>query len=132
MRVLVVCLFVLSLFVAGITATVIDNRDAGGGYKVLDVHPPETADERAAAQVGLRYAQAVSRHDVTTACGLAVERAGRRCADGHRCGERPRVFHAKEEGDSIDVRFDSSCSLRVAEREGRWRVIEDLELIGYA
>jgi hypothetical protein len=132
MRVLAVCLGVLSLFVAGITATVIDNLDAGGGYEVLDVHPPETADERAAADVGLSYAQALSRHDEATACRLAVERADSRCADGHRCGDRPHVFHAKEEGDWIDVRLDSSCSLRVAERDGRWRVIEDVELIGYA
>ena len=49
MRVLVVRLAVLSLFVAIAVAAIIDNLGAGGdyGYEPLDVHAPESVDERA-------------------------------------------------------------------------------------
>ena len=57
----------------------------GHGYEPLDVHAAETADERAAAELGERYAQAVDRGDLKTACDLAIEEAAERL----RCGASP-------------------------------------------
>jgi hypothetical protein len=42
----------------------------------------ETADERAAAELGDRYALAVDRGDLKTACDLAINEAAERL----RCG----------------------------------------------
>ena len=52
------------------------------GYEPLDVHAAETADERAAAELGERYAEAVDRGDLKTACDLAIDEAAERL----RCG----------------------------------------------
>jgi hypothetical protein len=108
----------------------------GYGYEPLDVHAAETADERAAAKLGERYAAAVSRGDLETACELAIDEA----ADRLRCdASRPqptacsgrRAFHAKDEGDHIAVQLDM-CALHIARRDGVWRVIEDVEMKAYA
>jgi hypothetical protein len=70
----------------------------------LDVHAAETADERAAAELGERYAAAVDRDDLKTACELAIKRAAKRLHCGTSqprataCSGR-RAFHAKDEGD---------------------------------
>jgi hypothetical protein len=105
------------------------------GYEPLDVHAAETADERAAAELGERYAEAVARGDLKTACELAVEEAAERlrCRASQpqptECSGR-RAFHAKNEGDYIAVQLDM-CALQIARRDGVWRVIEDVELKAY-
>jgi hypothetical protein len=106
------------------------------GYEPLDVHAAETADERAAAELGERYADAVERGDLKTACDLAIDDAAERLRCGASepqptgCSGR-RAFHAKDEGDYIAVRLDM-CALHIARRDGVWRVIEDVEMKGYA
>jgi hypothetical protein len=105
------------------------------GYEPLDVHAAETADERAAAELGERYAAAVDRDDLKTACELAIKRAAKRLHCGTSqprataCSGR-RAFHAKDEGDYIAVQLDM-CALHVARHDGVWRVIEDVEMEAY-
>jgi hypothetical protein len=105
------------------------------GYEPLAVHAAETADERAAAKFGERYAEAVDRGDLKTACDLAIDEAAERL----RCGtSRPqptecsghKAFHAKDEGDYIAVQLDM-CALHIARPDGVWRVIEDVAMKAY-
>ena len=105
------------------------------GYEPLDVHAAETADERAAADLGERYSEAVDRGDLKTACDLAIDEAAERLRCGASqpqataCSGR-RAFHAKDEGDYIAVQLDM-CALHIARHDGVWRVIEDVEMKGY-
>ena len=105
------------------------------GYEPLDVHAAETADERAAAELGERYAEAVDRGDLKTACDLAIDEAAERLRCGTpqlqptACSGR-RAFHAKDEGDYIAVQLDM-CALHIARHDGVWRVIEDVEMKAY-
>jgi hypothetical protein len=107
----------------------------GYGYEPLDVHAAETADERAAAELGERYAEAVDRGDLKTACDLAIDEAAERLRCGASqpqptgCSGR-RAFHAKDEGDYIAVQLDM-CALHIARHDGVWRVIEDVEMKAY-
>jgi hypothetical protein len=102
------------------------------GYEPLDVHAAETADERAAAELGERYAEAVDRGDLETACDLAIDEAAERLRCGASqpqptgCSGR-RAFHAKDEGVYIAVQLDI-CALHIARYDGAWRVIEDVEM----
>ena len=97
--------------------------------------PPETFDERAAATLALRYAEQMQRRDFAAACRLAADPLAREL----HCSTRPReggrcdggVIHAKEDGDVVDVRLEM-CFLRVARRDGQWRVVEYVPLVGYA
>ena len=123
-------LFTVCAFVVGC-----GGGEHGYGYEPLDVHAAETADERAAAEVGERYAEAVDRGDLKTACDLAIDEAAERL----RCGasqSQPtgcrgrRAFHAKDEGDYIAVQLDM-CALHIARHDGVWRVIEDVEMKAY-
>jgi hypothetical protein len=125
--------YVLAILLAAGASVVSCGEDGNDyGYEPLDVHAAETADERAAAELGERYADAVDLGDLETACALAIDTAAERL----RCGaSRPqptdcrggRAFHAKDEGDYIAVRLDM-CALRIARHDGVWRVIEDVEM----
>jgi hypothetical protein len=120
-------LFAVGAFVVGC-----GGDENGYGYEPLDVHAAETADERAAAKLGERYAAAVDRGDLKTACELAIDKAAERlgCEASQpratACSGR-RAFHAKDEGDYIAVQLDM-CALRIARHDGVWRVIEDVEM----
>jgi hypothetical protein len=123
------------LLTAGAFVAGCGGHESRYGYEPLDVHAAETADERAAAELGERYAEAVDRGDLRTACDLAVDEAAERL----RCGaSQPQAtacsghtaFHAKDEGDYIVVQLDM-CALRIARRDGVWRVIEDVEMKAY-
>ena len=108
---------------------------SGYGYEPLDVHAAETADERAAAELGERYAKAVDRGDLKTACDLAIGEAAERLRCGASqpqptgCSGR-RAFHAEDEGDYIAVQLDM-CALRIARHDGVWRVIDDVQMKAY-
>jgi hypothetical protein len=123
-------LFTVGAFVVGCGG---DENDYG--YEPLDVHAAETADERAAAELGERYAEAVERGDLKTACDLAIDKAAERLRCGAsepqptECSGR-RAFHAKDEGDYIAVQLDM-CALHIARHDGVWRVIEDVEMKAY-
>jgi hypothetical protein len=123
-------LFTVGSFVVGC-----GGDENGYGYEPLDVHAAETADERGAAELGERYAAALDRGDLKTACDLAVDEAAERLRCGASqpqataCSGR-RAFHAKDEGDYIAVQLDM-CALHVARRDGVWRVIEDVETKAY-
>jgi hypothetical protein len=121
------------LFTVGAFAVGCGGDENDYGYEPLDVHAAETADERAAAKLGERYAAAIDRGDLKTACDLTVDEAAERL----RCASQPqatacsgrRAFHAKDEGDCIAVQLDM-CALHIA-RDGVWRVIEDVEMKAY-
>jgi hypothetical protein len=101
----------------------------------VELHAPETDDEYAAARVGLDYALATQRRDPAAACRFTADPLAREL----RCATRPRfrlcrgerVYHAKEDDDVVDVRLDE-CHLKVARRDGAWRVIEEVPQVGYA
>ena len=107
----------------------------GYGYEPLDIHAAETADERAAAELGERYAEAVDRGELKTACELAIDEAAERLRCGASqphataCSGR-RAFRAKDEGDYIAVQLDM-CALHIARHDGVWRVVEDVEMKAY-
>jgi hypothetical protein len=123
-------LFTVGAFVVGC-----GGDENGYGYEPLDVHAAETADERAAAELGERYAESVDRGDLKTACELAIGEAAERLRCGApqpqatACSGR-RAFHAKDEGDYIAVQLDM-CALHIARHDGVWRVIEDVEMKAY-
>jgi hypothetical protein len=123
-------LFSVGAFVVGC-----GGDENGYGYEPLDVHAAETADERAAAELGERYAESVDRGDLETACELAIDEAAERLRCGApqpqatACSGR-RAFHAKDEGDYIAVQLDM-CALHIARHDGVWRVIEDVEMKAY-
>ena len=88
-----------------------------------------------AAELGERYAEAVDRGHLQTACDLAIDEAAERlrCSASQpqataRSGRR--AFHAKDEGDYIAVQLDM-CALHIARHDGVWRVIEDVEVNAY-
>lgn len=138
MRVLVVCLAVLSLFVAVAAVAFIDNLGAGGelGYEPLEVHSPESEDELAAAELAERYAAVMERGDARAACRMAAEKAAGKLRCGST-GPEPsacrggRAYHAQEKDDYVAVQLDF-CALHIARREGGWRVIEDVDMQDYA
>jgi hypothetical protein len=123
-----------SLFTVGAFVVGCGRDEDGYGYEPLDVHAAETADERAAARLGERYAAAVDRGDLKTACELAIDKAAERLRcdasqpEATACSGR-RAFHAKDEGDYIAVQLDL-CALHIARRDAVWRVIEDVEMKG--
>jgi hypothetical protein len=106
--------------------------ESDDGYEPLDIHAAETADERAAAELGERYAEAVERGNLKTACDLAIHEAAERLRcdtpqpRATECSGR-RAFHSKDEGDHIAVQLDM-CALHIARHDGVWRVIEDVEM----
>ena len=124
-------LFTVSAFVVSCGG----DEDGSYGYEPLDVHAAETADERAAAKLGERYAAAVDRGDLKTACEVAIDEAAERLRcdaaqpQATACGGR-KAFHAKDEGDYIAVQLDM-CALHIARHDGVWRVIEDVEMKAY-
>jgi hypothetical protein len=94
-----------------------DEDGDGYGYEPLDVHAAETADERAAAELGERYAKAVDRGDLKTACDLAIDEAAERL----RCdASQPqatacsgsRAFHAKTR--AITSPSKSTCARSIS------------------
>jgi hypothetical protein len=92
----------------------------------FDVHPPKSDDEKAAARVGLAYARAVQAGNPAAACRLA---STPKCGT-IRCGG-DRVFHAKQQGEIVDVVLDT-CHLTLGRRGARWVVIDQVPLAGYA
>jgi len=128
MRLLAVCIAVLVLFGGFTVATAIDTRN---GPDPFEPHPPDSDDEHAAAALATRFAEAVSRQDARAACRLAAGALARemRCATAHPLLSdcRGTVFHAKQEGDVVDVRMEL-CHVRVAGE----RVIERVPQVGLA
>jgi len=136
MRVLAVCLGVAILFAVFTVYTAIKTtRESGPDYDTFEVHAPDSDEERAAAKTAEQFSAAVARDDAAAACGLAVDGIAREM----RCTSRPRLlacrgataFHAKEDGDFVDVYLDE-CHLHVARRPAGWRVTEWIALIGIA
>ena len=128
MRLLAVCVAVLVLFGGFTVATAIDTRN---GPDPFEPHPPESEKEHAAAAVATRFADAVARKDPQAACGMAAGAIARemRCTTARPLLSdcRGTVFHAKADGDVVDVRMEL-CHLRVVDE----RVIERVPLVGYA
>jgi hypothetical protein len=135
MRVLAVCLGISIVFAVFMVVTAIKTtRDAEDVY-TFDVHAPDSDDERAAARTAEQFSAAVAREDTAAACRLSVGKMTRQLS----CSNRPRLltcrgshaFHAKEDGDFVDVHLDQ-CHLHVAKRAEGWRVIGYIPLVGYA
>jgi hypothetical protein len=135
MRVLAVCLGVAVLFAVFTVVTAIKTVSGTDHGDPFEVHAPDSEEERAAARTAEQFSAAVSRNDAAAACRLSVGEIARQM----RCAARPRLFdcrgatafHAKEDGDYVDVYLDQ-CHLHVAKRPEGWRVIEYIPLVGYA
>src|SRR3954464_6051637 len=96
-------------FTMGVVVLPVRAGRSGPGSNVphVKLHPPDSDAERAAADVALRFARATQRRDAPPACALAT--AGQ--AAVMRCATRPRivfvcrakrVYHAKQDGESVD------------------------------
>ena len=135
MRVLAACLAVSVLFAVFTVVTAIQTTRDIDRVDTFEVHAPDSDEERAAARTAEQFSAAVARKDAATACRLSVGEIALEL----RCSGRPRLltcrgsraFHAKEDGDFVDVYLDQ-CHLHVAERPEGWRVIEYVPLVGYA
>jgi hypothetical protein len=135
MRVLAVCLGVAILFAAFTVFTAIKTTRDRDHVDPFEVHAPDSDDERAAARTAEQFSAAVARNDAAAVCRLAVGEIARQL----RCSSRPRLltcrgaraFHAKEDGDFVDVYLDQ-CHLHVAKHPQGWRVTEYIPLVGYA